>query len=236
VTAGLRGRPRNLGPSDAGISLAELIVAIMVFGIVLTVVGSMFGTMTKATTYANATDQNVRNASNGMNAMSRMFRSAQNLPQLNTTDRPAFSDARAESATLVTAVNLDPSTTDESTPLEVRFTVDAKRNLRETTRTAVRPSVGSTYWVFNATSPTTARTITTPVSSTPSGAAPLFRYFSADGVELVPPTGGTLSGDDLDDIASVSITLRQANSKSTLDNGVTLVNTVMLENLRKGNG
>lgn len=236
MIAAIRRRLRRTGTADAGISLTELIVAMMIFGIVLTVVGSMFATMTKATTYANATDQNVRNASNGMNAMSRMLRSAQNLPQVNTTDRPAFSDARAETVTLVTAVNLDPATTDDTTPLEVTFAVDAKRNLRETTRTGVHPTAGSPYWVFNSTSPVTARTITTPVSTTPSGQAPLFRYYGSDGVELVPPTGASLSGDDLADIASVAITLRQANSKSTLDNGITLVNTVMLENLRDGNG
>lgn len=236
MIAATRRRLRVDEHREAGISLTELIVAMMIFGIVLTVVGSMFATMTKATTYANATDQNVRNASNGMNAMSRMLRSAQNLPQANTTDRPAFSDARAEAVTLVTAVNLDPTTTDDTTPLEVTFAVDAKRNLRETTRTAVHPTALSPYWVFNSTSPTTARTITTPVSTTPSGAAPLFRFYDPDGAELVPPTGASLSGDDLADIASVAITLRQANTKSTLDNGITLVNTVMLENLRGGNG
>ncbi|PZF69138.1 hypothetical protein DEJ33_01915 [Curtobacterium sp. MCPF17_047] len=232
----IRRRLSSTGCPDSGISLSELIVAMMIFGIVLTVVGSVFGTMTKATTYANATDQNVRNASNGMNGLTRMFRSAQNLPQVNTTDRPAFSVAQSESATFVTAVNLDPSTADDTTPLEVSFSVDVSRNLRETTRKAVHPAPTSPYWVFDATSPTTSRTLTSPVSTTPSGQNPLFRYFDANGAELVPAAGSSLSGDALDDIASVAITLRQANTKSTLDNGVTLVNTVMLENLRKGNG
>lgn len=227
---------RAIRSDDRGISLPELIVTIMIFGIVLTVVGSMFATMTKATTYANATDSNVRSASNGMNEMTRMFRSARTNPVINADDAPAFSYAGKEQATFVTAVNLDPATTDDTTPLQVTFAVDAKRNLVETQLTGVHPNASSTYWLFNSSSPVTKRTLTSPVGVAPSGGDPLFRYFDASGAELVPPATGSLTGDDLASVSSVAITLRQSNSKSTIDNSVTLVNTVALENLRDGDG
>lgn len=222
---GLRRRLTGTHGDDRGLSLAELLVTIMIFGIVLTVVTGTFVSLTRTTTQAGNTDSNVRNASNGMNELTRQIRSAVNVQVPNATaDAPAFQDARPESLTVSTAVNQVGST---AQPQLVTFTVGAGRSLVEQ-KTASLP-LQTSYWQFTGTK--TSRTLAGPVTVASASVPVLFQYADVAGNPLTPDTSlGKLSVDQLKLIASVTITL-SIKSSSANDSGVTLVNTVGLPNI-----
>jgi len=214
---------RRRRADDAGVTLAELLVTIMIFGIVLTVVTGTFVSLTRATTQAGTTDQNVRQASNGMNELTREIRGAVNNPVPNLPDAAAFSIATTESMTLSTAVNQSGSATQ---PQLVNFALGSDRSLIETKTTAV--SFQNTYWQF--TGVVSKRTLTGPVSVSSASIPVLFQYFDSTGTVLTPNAQGALTAAQMGTIASVTVTL-SIKSTQVVDTGVTLANTVGLPNL-----
>jgi prepilin-type N-terminal cleavage/methylation domain-containing protein len=220
----IRERLRGGHQGDHGLSLAELLVTIMIFGIVLTVVTGTFVSLTRTTSLANRTDSNVRTASNGMNEVTRQIRSAVVVPVPGvTTNAPAFIEASTEGVTFTTAVNQTGST---NQPQLVRFSLAADRSLVEN-KTASVP-IQSTYWAF--TGAVTTRTLTGPVSIASAKVPVLFQYADSSGALLIPGATGKLAATQLAQIASVTVTL-SVKSTSAYDNGVTLVNTVGLPNI-----
>jgi prepilin-type N-terminal cleavage/methylation domain-containing protein len=209
---------------ERGLTLAELLVTVLIFALVLTVVTGTFVTMVRATTFANATDTNVRTGSDAMDEMTRVLHAAMNNPRPNQSDAPAFSVANSESATFSTAVNMSGSTL---TPEQVSLTLDSSRRIVETVTAG--QLYNSTYYQF--TGAVTTRVLSSPVTATPTGGDALFVYFDANNNRLTPDATGALSSSQISSIASVQITLRLTNSNSTIDNSVTLTNQVGLPNL-----
>lgn len=216
-----RLRARRL--DDRGVSLAELLVTIMIFGIVLTVVTGMFVSLTRVTTQANATDQNVRQVSNGMNELAREIRGAVNNPVPNVADAASFSVATTESMTFSTAVNQSGST---AQPQLVTFALAANRSLVETKTAAV--AYQTSYWQF--TGAVSKRTLTGPVSASSASVPVLFQYFDSTGTQLTPNAQGALTGTQMGNISTVTVTLTIKSTRAG-DTGVTLVNSVGTPNL-----
>lgn len=217
---------------DEGISLAELIVAIMVFGIVLAVVTTTFISLTKATAQARSIDANTRAASNGMSELTRVVRGARTVPvpaSVTTGDLPAFTEAKSESLTVATAANLDTSIT--TAPRRAQFVLDGSRRLIENVTAA--QLYQTSYYQF--TGATTSRTLTGPVATAASSGAPLFTYYDVTGVKLVAadPSAG-LTRAQMDTIGSVAIALSIDSTTTFGSSGVTLTNTVGLPNLDRG--
>lgn len=214
-------RARRL--TDTGLSLAELLVTIMIFAIVLTVVTGTFVSLTRVTGQAAATDANVHDASNGMNEIARQIRGAVNNPVPNASDAAAFSAATTESMTFSTAVNQTGSSTQ---PQLVTFALATDRSLTETKTAAV--AYQTTYWQFTGT--VINRTLTGPVSAASASIPVLFQYFDSTGASLTPGAAGSLSAAQLGQIASVKVSLSIKSTKAG-DTGVTLINTVGTPNL-----
>lgn len=217
-----RATPARLA-SDTGVSLAELIVAIMILGIVLTVVSGTFSSLARATSQARTIDQATREATNGLDSMTRVIRAATNNPVPNsTTLAPSFSVAGTDSMTLISAVNLSGSV---NKPQQTSYRVDATtRRLVETTTQSV--SVSSTFWEFSGA--TTSRTLSSPVATI---STPLFRYYDVAGQPLTPQANGLLTDDQEKSVASVSITLSVAGAGAGTNDDVTLASVVILTNL-----
>lgn len=234
MTAVLTRLTDRLRRDDRGLSLPELLVTIMIFAIVLAVVSGTFVTMTRATTFANATDTNARSASTAMNEMTRLLHATMNNPQQNAADAPAFSVAKTESMTFTTAVDLTGSapianTGPDPRPEQVTLALDTSRRLVETIIAGQPVVSGSAYYKFSGTPST--RTLAPAVSATPSGQDALFVYYDASNTALVPDATGALSAAQMKSIVSVGVTLRLSNNGSTADNSVTLSNQVGLPNL-----
>lgn len=213
---------------DAGLSLAELIVAMMVFGIIVAVVTTTFISLTKATAQARGVDANTRVASNVMNEVSRVVRAARTIPTPGGTEATSFSLATTESLTLTTAVNGADSLT--TVPRKVTFGVAADRSLVETT--VVGTPLQTDYWQFVSTP--TKRTLGGSVVTTASSGAPLFTYYDFTGAVLTPDSGGALSATQLPAIAAVQVSVTIDRTATRSSQAVTLQTTVSLSNLVGG--
>jgi prepilin-type N-terminal cleavage/methylation domain-containing protein len=220
VTA-LRHRLTAAG-RDQGITLVELIVAMMILGIVLAVTSGTVLSLTRATSTARTVDVNVRESSNGMNALAQSIRSAVDLQQPSAADKPAFQLASAEALTVSTSVNFADT---QAKPVLVTYDLDASRKLREVRTQSVR--FGSSYWQFTGTS--ASRLLTAPVAA-PAG-TPLFVYLDKNRAALTPGSTGRLDDAQLRRIAFVQVTLAIKSTTYATDNGVTLVNTIGTPNL-----
>lgn len=213
---------------DDGVSLAELIVAIMVFGIVLAVVSTTFVSLTKATAQARGIDGNTRVASNVMNDLARTIRAARTIPQADGTQATSFSAASTESLTLTSAVNSADSST--TAPRQVTFRVGADRAL--TSSSIVATTVTGGFYQFSAAA--TTRSLGGSVVTTASSGTPLFTYLDFGGEPLVPDASGALTATQLPSIAAVSISLTIDRTGTLSSQAVTLQNTVSLSNLAGG--
>lgn len=234
MTAPLRRVLERLRRDDRGLSLAELLVTIMVFAIVLAVVSGTFVSLTRATSFANSTDTNVRSASSAMNEMTRLLHAAMNNPQQNAADAPAFAVATNESMTFTTAVDLSGAAPianngPDPRPEQVTLSLDSSRRLVETIVPGRPVVAGSTYYGFAGAS--TSRTLAPAVSTAAAGQPALFVYYDASNRALIPDATGALNTGQMKSIVSVGITLRLTNSGSTADNSVVLSNQVGLSNL-----
>jgi prepilin-type N-terminal cleavage/methylation domain-containing protein len=216
--------------SDAGLSLAELLVAIMVFGLIMTIVSTTFISLTKATSQSRTIDNNTRVASNGLNDLSLALRGARTIPveTVGATDLPAFSSATRESVRFYTAANLVNTTS--TVPRQVEFSLSANRSLVERSLTGTTNAKGFSVFAGTATS----RTVTTPMATTPSGGPWLFTYLDATGAPLPFDATGALGTDDLGSIAAVQVTVRIDSTTTMTPQGITLQNTVGLPNLTFG--
>jgi prepilin-type N-terminal cleavage/methylation domain-containing protein len=213
---------------DDGVSLAELIVAIMVFGIVVTIVSTTFVSLTKATAQARGVDGNTRVASNVMNDLARTIRAARTIPRADGTQAASFTAASTESMTLSSAVNVTDAAT--TVPRQVTFRVAADRSL--TSSSIVATTVTGGFYQF--TSPATTRTVGGSVVTPASNGAPLFAYLDFAGTALVPDASGALTTTQLSSIAAVTITLTIDRTSTPSSQAVTLQNTVSLSNLAGG--
>lgn len=209
---------------DRGLTLVELLIAMGLFAVLLAIVGGTFYSITTATTFAAARDQNGRAASTAMNEVVRKVRSAADNPRLGTSDAPAFAVAGTNTVQFTTLV----ATGRTAAPQQVRFTVGSSGTLTEQIVPGV--TTDNAYYTFPGSGTTT--TITSSIEVPAAGATPVFEYLQLSGATLTPdPSTGLLSAAQLGQIAFVRVTLRVSSSASTLQNGTTLRNTIGLPNL-----
>ena len=209
--------------AEAGISLTELIVAMLIFGIASTMIIGFFVSTTRTMSLAQSLNTNTKQASNGMNQTARLIRAGTEnpIPNNNTND-PAFVEAMPERLTMYAYVNLQSS---EQTPVMVQLSLNAQRQLIEKQWAA--NDIGNGYWSFPAVtaSPLSTRILASSVA--PVGT--MFTYLKADGTAL--PSTGTHSADVRRSIAAVKVTLTLQEAGLGAEHRVTLENTVGIPNL-----
>ncbi|MFJ3491267.1 prepilin-type N-terminal cleavage/methylation domain-containing protein [Leifsonia aquatica] len=229
----------RLRDDESGISLIEWIVAMFVFGIVITLIANLYVSTTRAMDNAQNTNQNTRSASNAMNETARMLRAGTDNPVQATgfgtppPNDPAFVYARNEAVLFYAFVNLTGTT---QQPIQVRIRVD------QTTRKLVEDiwpstSLGNGYWSFPAETTTPQRTrILADAIAPRAGTAPwTFTYLDSTNTAIatsVGATGGVANvKTTLATIAAVQVTLTVLTKTGVTDHSVTLQNTVGLPNL-----
>jgi prepilin-type N-terminal cleavage/methylation domain-containing protein len=224
---------------DDGITLSELLVAMMVFGVLSTIVIGLFAGTLRATDASKSLATNTAMASNGMNEVARVIRAGTSNPVTGQTlNDPAFPIAGNEELIIYAYVNL---TSSEQTPVMIRYSVDSKRRLVETTWAAKK--LAGNKWSFPVVSgsPTAGVTVSTPAARTrilassvavrASPAPWLFSYQRVDGTNLPLGPGGTLSPADARLVASVNVSLSIQGSTDNAASRVTVVNSVGIPNL-----
>jgi prepilin-type N-terminal cleavage/methylation domain-containing protein len=210
---------RSLSP-DSGLSLIELLVAMMLSGILLAMVGTLFVTVAKATTSSNLTREAASVAGNVANAMSKTIRfAAQNAVQNQLALDPAVV---AGTPTALTVYSLADAATANPAPSMVRYRV-VDTNLVEERWTAA-DTAG--YWTFAAGTPATVRSLGGAIVQ----GGGIFAYLDSSGTEITPGTGG-LTAAQRDLVAAIRITVRVRSATSADAPLAVVENTVGMPNL-----
>jgi type II secretory pathway component PulJ len=207
---------------DAGLSLIELLIAIMLTGLIMTLGVWMFVAGTHSVSLAQSIDGGTRQASNGMNEVARMIRAATPNPVVAPTpgqplNAPAVIVASASSVQFFAYVNL----TGAESPVRVTFDV-SNGILRETQAPATSTTAGANgHWDFGA-----AGTPRNLCNSIPAGVS-VFRYFNKAGAELLPANLST----DTQRAAIASIQVTITIQPTGAANAVTVTNTIGMANV-----
>jgi len=209
---------------DAGISLAEMLVAMTMFALLLGLTGGFIASAYRASGQVRAIDGATRTASAGMAEMTRTLRAATNNPvSTSTLADAAFVEATATAVTVYAYVNLTSSV---AKPVKVRFSVDDKNNLVETQWASV--DLGKGYWGFQ-TAPSSTRVLAASVVPASAGGATSFAYVDSTGA-VISLAAGSVPTAFVRGIAAVTVTL-QIGTSAGLDRSTTLTNTVGLPNI-----
>lgn len=220
------GWTNTTGRREEGLTLIELLVAMGVFGVLLTLVVSMFVSSARSFSDQSGALENSRMASTSMNEVTRVIRAGTEIPVFsNPVNEPVFTYAGAEQ--IIMHSFIDAGTSSDPPPVRVRFARNASNELVETRWSAYH--VHTTYWAFASTS-TYSRTVARSLVPASAG-SPLFRYYDKDGGALTPPPGGTLTTAQIRNIASVRVSMRVQADAGGRVQPVQIENMVGLPNL-----
>lgn len=209
---------------DRGISLVELIVAMMIFSILLAMTVAFFTSASRATSVDKSIDTTTRSASTGLDEVARMLRGATTNPVLNQQiPDPAFVQAYTGDNTIrfYSQVNLSSSS---AQPVMVQFSLNGTNLVEQ----IWQPTQSGGYYTF-AGNPTTTRTIASPVVLPASGGPNLFSYIDTNNASITT-TGGYVPTASISAIAAVTVSL-QVGKANTTSQSTLLTNTVGLPNL-----
>lgn len=214
------------GRGDDGMTLIELVVAMGIFGILLTLVVSMFVSSSRSFSDQSGALDNSRMASTSMNEVTRIIRAGTEIPRPNSADnRPVFTHAGAEKIDMHSFIDAGNSV--DPAPVRVELQRNANNELVETRWEGYHDVPA--YWEFRSTS-NYARTIARSLMPADTS-APLFRYYDKNGAILTPPAGGTLTLAQRRNIASVRVSMQVQADASGRVEPVQIQNMVGLPNL-----
>lgn len=201
-------------PRDAGVSLAELLVAMMVFAVLLSLTGGFMISAYRSNQTNDSVDRSTRSAATAMREMTRMIRAASDYKTTGGASASAFVSTGADELTLVAYVNLKDSL---EKPVRVQFRVEGTKLVER--RWAGRQSTtDSTLFTFPELTSTVV--VAEPVLPVASGGPVLFSYLRAD---------RTPAGADPTTIGAVRVQLQVGTSSDGGDSTL-LVNTVGVNN------
>jgi prepilin-type N-terminal cleavage/methylation domain-containing protein len=211
---------------EQGISLMELIVAMMIFSILLAVTVGFFTSASRANQTDRTIDSTNRQASAGVDEIGRIVRGATTNPlaTAGSVPSPAFSVAGANTITLYTNVNLASTTVAQTE--QVQFSVDASGNLVEK---IWQPITTNGYFTFAA-NPTTTRILASPVVQPAAGGPNLFSYLDSTGAAIAM-TNSAVPAASISSIAAVQVSL-QIGASNSASQSTLLTNIVGLPNLQ----
>ncbi|ROS77557.1 prepilin-type N-terminal cleavage/methylation domain-containing protein [Curtobacterium sp. PhB130] len=218
---------------ERGLTLVELLVAMTLSLIVLTVAGSFLISSQKASNTASSVSTNTRVASNAMNEIGRMLRAATDNPVPTGDDSQyAFQYASTNSVRFFAYVNLDSTL---SQAVEVQLTLDpVAKTITEKKWVGTAVSGNSSYYSFPlnsgatlSTTPTSTRTLASPAVN-----SAMFVFRDGSNGVLGSPTTPVAAA-DLPNIRSVDVAVTVGKSTSDAS-AVTLSNTTSMPNIVMG--
>jgi type II secretory pathway pseudopilin PulG len=210
--------------SDAGTSLAELLVSVLVFGIVGTIVMVSISVTLGTSRATNARVNNLSGAQVALDAMSKL---------IQTAAQPPAVEGATPAAAIITAKTNDLKfygyDNPGAPPAQIEFAVVGDE-LRETVTPSTNTGPDACMPPYAYGSGVT-RVLATGVS-----AGPVFSYFSQPtaaslaGVALAPGGSGSLSAADLPDVELVGMNLEVGQDSQPKVAGTNAVVTVALPN------
>ena len=232
----MRYLKKRIAKDESGITLIELLVAVMLLGILLAVVASLYVSSLRSVALGRELTQNTKVASNAMNESARVIRAGTENPLTPpAVNAPAFVTAKKDDIVIYAYINLDSS---EEQPQMIRLRVDRTTGDYVESRWPAT-SVAGGRWTFpsnpcekagvpsGCSAPTSRKTI---ASTIPASHGSVFRFFKKNGDEIVPPASGLSAADRLL-VSSVKVTIVVQTSLTDDSNPVRLENTVGMPNL-----
>lgn len=223
---------------DRGLTLVELLVAITIFGILLTLVASLYSGALRTVGLSRELVGNTKNVSTAMNETSRVIRAATENPVgAQVLNDPAFVVAEPDDVVVYAYINLDSSA---EKPVMIRLRVDKTTGNFVESRWPATP-LADGKWQFTAnpcetvnvpggcTAPASIRIIASAISPYTSGDY-TFTYLDSNGQAMANTSAG-LALADRRLVAFVRVTLKTQFSLTDASNPVTLQNTVGIPNL-----
>jgi Tfp pilus assembly protein PilV len=215
-----RSIPRR--PRDEGITLVEVLVAMVVISIVLLVVTNLFATVQSTTRAAISARNAVGQASNVMDELTRVIRMGTSTP-VSGNATPSAAVVAGTPSTLTVTSYVDTSAT-APMPTQVAFALSS--GALQETRTA---SVASgSYAVY--TGAQTTRTIGSGLTSI------AFAYTDAGGAAITPSgTGSTLTAAQRAAVATITVTVTAPNSSGRTNDPIVLTSAVLMTDVALAN-
>jgi prepilin-type N-terminal cleavage/methylation domain-containing protein len=219
--------------SDDGMTITELLVAMLVLSIVTAMVVTFFATVTRTFTTDSLASSNTNVAANGMNSVTRIIRAATEIELVGETAvAPVFESVSQTGMTLYTFYDNGTAAADQVE----KVTLALNTTTNSVTEVRVRGSQSGSKWTFTATQP--MQTLATSVAPRTSSEAFLFTYLDGEGVPVNVGAGSTNRA-LLGTIASVKVNLTVQMDGVGRAGAVNLQNTVVIPNLgisRVGHG
>lgn len=221
--------------TEAGITLVEIMVSLLLTSLILAMIASLFVSTSKTTAQSQAIQGSTAVASNMANELSRVIRVAVPLAKTGSTDGdPAVFYAGREALAVYSDVDVDAYASISVRPTKprlVKFELNAARQLVES---RWDPTASGTYWVFAGSDPTavtaaTKRNLGGNVS--PAGTTPLFTYFNSAGQAIAAPATGSMTADLRATIRTICITVSVVPAAGAPADPVVVSNSIDLANL-----
>ena len=215
------------GEGDAGFTLVELAVTMLITGIVLAMVGTFFANLARITSWASRGRVAPGQAALALDELRAVVRVAVDNPTSTySSDPAAVAWASPTSFALYTYSNTSASTT---TPTLVSFALDSSGYLTES-RQAGSIVSGTTYYAFAATG--TTRRIAGPflTAGVPN---PFFTYLDNGSNTLSAPTSG-MAAASRKVLTFIQVTTTvDATTVSGTSSPVTVTTTIGMPNLTR---
>ncbi|QEE60602.1 type II secretion system protein [Salinibacterium sp. dk2585] len=224
----------RVAQGERGMGMPELIVAMSLFAILMTLVLTTVVSFSRAMTQDTAANDSANIGAIGMNELTRVIRSGTTVPlPSSTTPLPVFVEAKRESVTLHAFIDTSAAT---PKPVKVRFAVEpSTRDLVETRWDAYPTPGNPSYWSFSAT-PSFERVVARKIIAPTAAERPLFSYYRINDTtkveEQVPlsATGALTEAEKLR-VVAVEVTMKVQADETERAAPVTIVNRVGLPNL-----
>jgi prepilin-type N-terminal cleavage/methylation domain-containing protein len=206
-------RRRLRGAGQDGFTIVELLVAMTVLAIALTLVYGAFESLGGGVEGATDRIVNLDEARLLMDTMTKDLRTAVTL----SASIPAFASADDRSVTFYGNLN-------STEPRKIEIFVDANNRLVER---VTLPSGSAPYTAASFSGTPIVRV----VGSYVSGTAPIFKYIKTDGTEWDASQTPLSTSTDLSSIGAVEVTIAIQKTSRRLTNPTTLTDRVRLPNI-----
>lgn len=218
----LSPRIRGIERDEAGVTLPELLVTMMLLTMLLAMIMTIFVAFTRTFADDRSSSNNTASATVAMDEMTRVIRAGtKNEVETSATLQPVFSKAGPNGVTLQAYVDTNATA---PRPTQVQFLVGADNSIVEKRWNAAVSATG--YFSFGGAA-NSERTIARGVDHS---AAPVFVFYDKSYNEIIP-VGGYVPDAKLSAIAAVQITLTVQSDETGRSQAATLQNSVGIPNL-----
>lgn len=221
----MQGVSLRLRREESGIGLVEILVAMMLLAVVLTLITGMFMSASRVVSNSTSVNTNTKAASLGMTELSRALRfAASNAVSGQALNDPAFVVAKKDLLTVTSYLDVDPA---DPRPVKIAFTIDSQKRLIEVRYAAYEVSTG--FWAFHTT-PYSTRILTGALLPATGSEPELFVYLDSNNAPITTPASGlTLAQRQL--VAAVQVSVKLKSDDAVSGNPVYFQNVIGIPNL-----